>query len=139
MLVPFPFRLFLPFELVTLGIFFYIFLMLIAIFCTNAINIYAGVNGLECGQAVVIAASLALNNVLQITRLPDDLRVGRERHLFSLYLLLPFLGCSLGLLRFNWYPARCFVGDTYCYFAGMTIAVAGILGHYSKVGEFWNF
>lgn len=25
-----------------------------------------------------------------------------------------------------------FVGDTFCYFAGMTFAVAGILGHFSK-------
>ena len=25
-----------------------------------------------------------------------------------------------------------FVGDTYTYFAGMTIAVAGILGHFSE-------
>jgi len=25
-----------------------------------------------------------------------------------------------------------FVGDTYCYFAGMTFAVVGILGHFSK-------
>lgn len=25
-----------------------------------------------------------------------------------------------------------FVGDTFCYFAGMTFAVSGILGHYSK-------
>jgi len=32
----------------------------------------------------------------------------------------------------NWYPSAVFVGDTYCYFAGMTFAVAGILGHFSK-------
>lgn len=25
-----------------------------------------------------------------------------------------------------------FVGDTFCYFAGMTFAVTGILGHFSK-------
>ena len=25
-----------------------------------------------------------------------------------------------------------FVGDTYTYFAGMTLAVAGILGHYAE-------
>ena len=25
-----------------------------------------------------------------------------------------------------------FVGDTFCYFAGMTFAVVGILGHFSK-------
>jgi UDP-N-acetylglucosamine--dolichyl-phosphate N-acetylglucosaminephosphotransferase len=25
-----------------------------------------------------------------------------------------------------------FVGDTYCYFAGMSFAVVGVLGHFSK-------
>lgn len=30
------------------------------------------------------------------------------------------------------YPSRAFVGDTFCYFAGMTFAVVGILGHFSK-------
>lgn len=30
------------------------------------------------------------------------------------------------------YPARAFIGDTFCYFAGMAFAVVGILGHFSK-------
>ncbi|MGH0171365.1 UNVERIFIED_CONTAM: hypothetical protein FKN15_074426 [Acipenser sinensis] len=30
------------------------------------------------------------------------------------------------------YPSSVFVGDTFCYFAGMTFAVVGILGHFSK-------
>ena len=30
------------------------------------------------------------------------------------------------------YPSRVFVGDTFTYFAGMTIAVAGIMGHFSE-------
>jgi UDP-N-acetylglucosamine--dolichyl-phosphate N-acetylglucosaminephosphotransferase len=30
------------------------------------------------------------------------------------------------------YPSKVFVGDTFTYFAGMTIAVAGILGHFSE-------
>lgn len=30
------------------------------------------------------------------------------------------------------YPSQVFVGDTYCYFAGMSFAVVGILGHFSK-------
>ncbi len=38
----------------------------------------------------------------------------------------------LGLLKYNWFPSQVFVGDTFCYFSGMTLAVAGILGHYSK-------
>ena len=38
----------------------------------------------------------------------------------------------MALLRHNWYPASVFVGDTFCYFAGMTFAVVAILGHFSK-------
>ena len=30
------------------------------------------------------------------------------------------------------YPARSFPGDTFCYFSGMTFAVVGIQGHFSK-------
>ena len=36
------------------------------------------------------------------------------------------------LLLFLRYPSQVFVGDTFCYFAGMTFAVVGILGHFSK-------
>jgi UDP-N-acetylglucosamine--dolichyl-phosphate N-acetylglucosaminephosphotransferase len=52
--------------------------------------------------------------------------------LFSSYVMLPMVSTSLGLLVFNWYPSKVFVGDTFTYFAGMTIAVAGILGHFSE-------
>uniref|UniRef100_UPI00358E71F4 UDP-N-acetylglucosamine--dolichyl-phosphate N-acetylglucosaminephosphotransferase-like n=1 Tax=Myxine glutinosa TaxID=7769 RepID=UPI00358E71F4 len=30
------------------------------------------------------------------------------------------------------FPANVFVGDTFCYFAGMAFAVVGILGHFGK-------
>ncbi len=46
----------------------------------------------------------------------------RDGHLFSAYLMLPLATTSLALLHFNWYPSRVFVGDTFTYFAGMTIA-----------------
>jgi UDP-N-acetylglucosamine--dolichyl-phosphate N-acetylglucosaminephosphotransferase len=55
-----------------------------------------------------------------------------RQHLVSVSLILPFLFNTLALIKFNKYPSKVFVGDTYCYFAGMTFAVAGILGHYSK-------
>ena len=47
-------------------------------------------------------------------------------------MILPFAAVTLGLLRYNWYPSAVFVGDTFCYFAGMTFAMASILGHYSE-------
>lgn len=46
--------------------------------------------------------------------------------------MIPFLFCTLGLLKHNRFPSKVFVGDTYCYFAGMTFSVVGILGHFSK-------
>jgi len=55
-----------------------------------------------------------------------------ERHMLSLYFMLPLIGVCAGFLHFNWYPARVFPGDTLCYFCGMAFAVVGILGHFSK-------
>lgn len=46
--------------------------------------------------------------------------------------MIPFLFVTLALLSFNKFPSKVFVGDTFCYMAGMTFAVAGILGHFSK-------
>ena len=98
--------------------------------CAWCLLCRCAVNGLEVGQAVVIAATVLVNNAIQLWRWPEGPL--HDNNLFSLYLVLPFLGCSLALLRHNWYPSKVFVGDTYCYFAGMTFAVAGILGHNTK-------
>nr|XP_020030177.1 UDP-N-acetylglucosamine--dolichyl-phosphate N-acetylglucosaminephosphotransferase isoform X2 [Castor canadensis] len=85
-----------------------------------------GINGLEAGQSLVISASIIVFNLVE---LEGDYR---DDHIFSLYFMIPFFFTTLGLLYHNWYPSRVFVGDTFCYFAGMTFAVVGILGHFSK-------
>ncbi|KAL5612161.1 hypothetical protein BROUX41_000295 [Berkeleyomyces rouxiae] len=117
-------------ELFDLGALYYVYMACVAMFCPQSINMLAGINGIEVSQCVVIALLLALNDSLYLlTAYPHP---AVESHLFSLYLLLPWLGVSLALLRHNWFPARVFVGDTYCYFSGMVFAVVGILGHFSK-------
>ncbi|XP_062053165.1 UDP-N-acetylglucosamine--dolichyl-phosphate N-acetylglucosaminephosphotransferase isoform X2 [Lepus europaeus] len=123
--VPKPFRPLLGLHL-DLGILYYVYMGLLAVFCTNAINILAGINGLEAGQSLVISASIIVFNLVE---LGGDYR---DDHVFSLYFMIPFFFTTLGLLYYNWYPSRVFVGDTFCYFAGMTFAVVGILGHFSK-------
>ncbi|KAI9482420.1 glycosyl transferase family 4-domain-containing protein [Coemansia mojavensis] len=114
---------------VDLGMLYYVYIGLMAVFCTNAINILAGINGVEVGQSLVIALSIIVKDVANINSNNPDYEY---HHLFSLYLLLPFTAVSLALYYWNVFPARVFVGDTYCYFAGMTFAVCGILGHFSK-------
>ena len=39
---------------IELGLLYYVYMGMLAIFCTNAINILAGINGLEVGQSVII-------------------------------------------------------------------------------------
>ena len=169
--------------LLDLGPLYYVYMFMLTIFCTNSINIHAGINGLEAGQSAVIAAAMVLLNVCTIAatgeRAPEvgqtlaaamtpaeamkralALRAAlggdsafaqsaaaeaaaltqgdavgasmHDAHIFSLCLTAPFLACTLGLLAHNWYPSKVFVGDTYTYFAGMTLGVAGILGHFSE-------
>ena len=115
-------------AIVELGGFFLLFMGLLAVFCTNAINIYAGINGLECGQAFIIACSILFFKLYEIAILGQ----ANDNQIFAVVMIVPLIGTMLGLLRFNWFPAQVFVGDTFCYFAGMTFAVIGIHGHFSK-------
>ena len=78
------------------GILYYIYMGMLAVFCTNAINILAGINGVEVGQSTVIACSIFLFNLVE---LPGS---WGSKHLFSVYLILPFIAVSLALLKHNW-------------------------------------
>jgi UDP-N-acetylglucosamine--dolichyl-phosphate N-acetylglucosaminephosphotransferase len=114
------------------GWLYYVYMALMSIFSSNSINILAGVNGIEVAQSIVIAVLIVINDVLYLSPFTPYPHPATDSHLFSLYLLLPFIGVSMALLMHNWYPAKVFVGDTYCYFAGMVFAVVAILGHFSK-------
>lgn len=124
-IVPKPLRPWFGFS-VNLWLLYYVYMGMLAVFCTNAINILAGVNGLEVGQSLVIAASISVFNFVELS---GSLW---KAHQFSLYFMLPYIATSLALFKHNWYPSRVFVGDTFCYLSGMTFAVVGILGHFSK-------
>uniref|UniRef100_A0A915LU35 UDP-N-acetylglucosamine--dolichyl-phosphate N-acetylglucosaminephosphotransferase n=1 Tax=Meloidogyne javanica TaxID=6303 RepID=A0A915LU35_MELJA len=114
-----------------IGPFYYIYMVSLVIFCTNAINIIAGINGVEVGQSLVITASIALFNTIQVIRSVDSIQLWH--HVLSLCFILPFIGTSTALFIINKYPAKAFVGDTYCYWAGMTTAVSALTGQMSMV------
>ncbi|KAL4219725.1 UDP-N-acetylglucosamine--dolichyl-phosphate N-acetylglucosaminephosphotransferase [Mactra antiquata] len=124
-IVPKPLRGLFGFD-VDLGILYYVYMGMLAVFCTNAINILSGVNGLEVGQSFIIALSVLIYNFLELS---GD---ASAAHVFSIYFILPYTGVCAALFYHNWYPSSVFVGDTFCYFSGMTFAVVAILGHFSK-------
>lgn len=95
---------------------------LLSTFSTNGINILAGINGIEVGQSLIIACSVALNDLLYMP-LPRIVVPGIgelwhhqgmsllgviggeqmvQRHLLSLYFMLPLIGVCTGLLYHNW-------------------------------------
>jgi UDP-N-acetylglucosamine--dolichyl-phosphate N-acetylglucosaminephosphotransferase len=120
-----------------LGVIYKLYMLAVAVFCTNSINILAGVNGLEAGQTLVLALACAAHSLRVLASLPGswpamDAAAKLQAHALSLSLVGPLAGVSAGILCFNWYPSAVFVGDTFTLFAGMTLAVAGILGHYSE-------
>ena len=48
------------------GYLYYIYMGMLAVFCTNSINILAGVNGIEAGQGLVIACSVIVFNLIEL-------------------------------------------------------------------------
>lgn len=124
-IIPKPLRSWLGFSL-NLYILYYVYMGMLAVFCTNAINILAGINGLEVGQSLIISISIIIFNAIELT---GDMW---KAHKFSMYFLIPYTSTSMALLKYNWYPSQVFVGDTFCYLSGMTFAVVGIIGHFSK-------
>ena len=87
---------------------------MVAVFCTNAINILAGVNGLEVGQSIVIAVSILMFNLIELQGEKSSIFIHFEsffffvlgncfeEHLFSLYFMIPFIACTIPILLRNW-------------------------------------
>ena len=49
------------------GVLYYVYMGMLAVFCTNAINILSGVNGLEVGQSWIICLSVLLHNFIELS------------------------------------------------------------------------
>lgn len=87
----------------------------------NASNMLAGFNGLELGIGIVQMGSLAI-------------LAGILGEAGALLILLAGLGALLGALRFNWFPARVFIGDVGTLTIGAIVASAVIVGNFEVAG-----
>lgn len=77
---------------------------------TNAINLMDGLDGLAAGVVAIIAASLFLSGI-------------RSHDLTITILSITVMGSALGFLRYNFYPAKIFMGDTGSMFLGFALAL----------------
>ncbi|CRG99743.1 N-acetylglucosamine-1-phosphate transferase, putative [Plasmodium relictum] len=136
-------------KIINIGFFYYIYIILLSVFCTNAINIYSGVNGLEIGQSLIISFFISIHNLIEILlnieKSSIESKLISKQHFLSIIFTLPFISINLATFSFNFYPSKGFVGNTLTYFCGIFLAVVSIFGHYSKtlilflIPQFLNF
>ncbi len=100
----------------SLGIFYYIIMIPVIIYLTNAVNLTDGVDGL-CGS-VTFAAMLIFTVSCAILK-------ETELSLFTMSLA----GGCLGFLIWNLNPAKCFMGDTGSMFLGAAVTGVGLVLH----------
>lgn len=100
----------------SLGIFYYILMIPVIIYLTNAVNLTDGVDGL-CGS-VTFAAMLIFTVCCAILK-------EQELSLFTMSLA----GGCLGFLIWNFNPAKCFMGDTGSMFLGAAVTGVGLVLH----------
>ncbi len=87
----------------------------------NAVNMLGGFNGVEAGMGVIATGGLAIIAYLHAESTP-------------LLVLISASGALLAFLRFNWYPARIFIGDVGTLTIGAVIAAAAIIGNFETAG-----
>ncbi|MBU1894345.1 MAG: phospho-N-acetylmuramoyl-pentapeptide-transferase [Candidatus Omnitrophota bacterium] len=112
-----------------LGLFYIIFVLLVIVGASNALNLTDGLDGLAIGCMVFITFTYAvfsyitghaeLCKYLQVFYLPGS----GELAVFCSALT----GAGLGFLWFNSYPATIFMGDTGALSLGGTIAIISVL------------
>ncbi len=79
----------------------------------NAFNLIDGLDGLSSGLAIVASSSLAIWALF-------------NNSLSGAVLMLILAGACLGFLRYNFNPARIFIGDTGSMFLGLMFAYTGL-------------
>lgn len=110
-----------PFGPADLGWFFWLLVPFAFAFLMNGVNIYAGFNGLEAGLGLVSCVSLGVCALIYGS-------------VESAAALLALSGGLLAFLRWNWAPARIFIGGSGTYLLGAVLASSIIAGTIKVVG-----
>ncbi|MGN0616334.1 phospho-N-acetylmuramoyl-pentapeptide-transferase [Ruminococcus flavefaciens] len=100
----------------SLGIFYYILMIPVIIYLTNAVNLTDGVDGL-CGSVTFVA--------MLIFTVCCSILKQNEMTCFTMALA----GGCLGFLLWNLNPAKCFMGDTGSMFLGAAVTGMGLILH----------
>ena len=83
------------------------------LFIANAFNLLDIVDGLTSGLVIIVSLTLLVVSLI-------------NRDVFSSIILVALIGAHLGFLRYNYPPARIYMGDTGSLFSGFILAAVAI-------------
>ena len=102
---------------INFGYFSYLLTFIFIIGCINVINLIDGLDGLSGGTCAIFYSTIGIIAFMKGNALA-----------FNVILAFIMLGCTLGFLFHNFYPAKIFSGDSGSMFQGFMIAVISLLG-----------
>ncbi len=102
-----------------LGIFYIPIMSLVIIFIVNSANIQDGMDGLLSSVSVVgfLSWAILILSLIQMNALLSNYDLAMSYQNVAIFSIAIAGGC-LGFLRFNYYPAKVFMGDTGSMFLG---------------------
>ena len=108
---------------------FCIFVALVVVFSSNAVNLTDGLDGLAIGLMVIAAGALtALTYAGGHAQLAEYLQLARNPHTSELTVFCGSMtGASVGFLWYNAHPAEIFMGDVGALGVGGAMAVVAVL------------
>jgi len=102
-------------DLGNIGLILFAVILLFAVTASaNGINMFAGLNGLETGSALIMSSALLFLTF-------------RLEKTTGYVILVPFIGALIAFLYFNKYPSRVFPGDVGTFGMGAVIACVAVL------------
>ena len=101
---------------IDLGIFYYVLVLLVIVGASNAVNLTDGLDGLASGCMAIAASCYGVICLLTL-------------HYNLAIFCAATVGACIGFLRFNFHPAKIFMGDTGSLALGGAFAAMGILTH----------
>jgi len=111
-------------ELLTLGVLSIPVTVIWIVAVINAVNLVDGLDGLAGGTSCIAALTLAAVVWIEIS-----LNGGATRGQWDAIALALILAAAiLGFLRYNFYPAKIFLGDSGSMYLGFSVAVLAVMG-----------
>jgi len=114
-----------PLGLMTLKLpvmfgFFFTIMWLVGL--TNAVNLSDGLDGLATGIVLIVSGVTFANSLYLMHTRPEQYQL----FIFPAVTSICILGAAVAFLKFNFYPARIFLGDTGSLFLGFLIACTAV-------------